>query len=186
MTLDGQNRVLIGAFPPTLRVDATFAVSLFPEDPFSSNWGGFSLRVGSDLVAIPYRIYHNPALINASRLTSLQKELVNCLFTRHHDGFVRQEHLARIISSENIWVPPFVVKLVGEYVIEILQVIRDKMTHLNPAIYKRFLQENPGFFAVTKQRVTSYWNCYYRSFKKEDYVGFQLLEYFQAITKNGR
>jgi len=39
------------------------------------------------------------------------------------NGFVRQQHLERIIRSGNPWVPPFVFQLVGEYAIEIIGVI---------------------------------------------------------------
>ncbi len=69
------------------------------------------------------------------RLSSLQKELVDCLLTRHHNGYDRQSHLERIINSPNIWIPPFVVQLVGEYVIEILQIIDNNLRSLNTPAY---------------------------------------------------
>ncbi len=51
-------------------------------------------------MTIPERVYHDATLIDTQRLSSLQKELVDCLLTRNHDGFVRQKHLERIIGSE--------------------------------------------------------------------------------------
>lgn len=35
------------------------------------------------------------------------------LYTRHHDGHVRQRHLARIIEVTDSWIVPFVVQLIG-------------------------------------------------------------------------
>jgi hypothetical protein len=90
----------------------------------------------------------------------MQWELLDCLFTRHHDGIVRQKHLALIICSHNIWVPCFVVLLVGEYVVEILQVIQENLTHLETSTYADYVRANPEFLALTEQRVISYWDCY--------------------------
>ena len=49
-------------------------------------------------MTIPERVYHDATLIDTQRLSSLQKELVDCLLTRNHDSFVRQKHLERIIG----------------------------------------------------------------------------------------
>jgi hypothetical protein len=91
-----------------------------------------------------------------------------------------------VISLNHIWIPPFVVQLVGEYVIEILHVIRRNLNHLDTSIYERFLRTNPELLATTKQRVISYWNCYYRECRREEYVGFQLLDFLQSLVGNSR
>jgi len=178
------NSALINAFPAVLRDNAVRAVSVFPETPHASQV--FSVRVADESVALPYRIYHNPALINSASLSSVEKELVECLLTRHHDGIVREEHLRRIISRDHIWIPPFVVQLVGEYVIEILQLIQQNLNLLNTAMYAQFLRSNPELLARTKQRVTSYWNCYYRNSTREDYVGFRVLAFFDSLVGKTR
>jgi hypothetical protein len=174
------NSELVHAFPVALRDDAALALSAFPESRLPL--GTFSARVADQTVVLPYRIYHNPTLIDTVPLSSLQKELVDCLLTRHHDGQVREEHLTRIISRSHIWIPPFVLQLVGEYVIEILHVIRQNLDLLDTSIYREFLRENPKFFAVTKQRVDSYWHCYFRNSRKEEYVGFQLINFLQTLV----
>jgi hypothetical protein len=107
------------------RDNAVLALSAFPENPHPSNT--FSARVADEIVVLPDRIYHNPAPIDTVPLNSVQKELVDCSLTRHHDGLVREEHLTRIISHNHIWIPPFVVQLAGEYVIEILHVMRHNL-----------------------------------------------------------
>ena len=135
---------------------------------------------------MPYRIYHNPALIDTAPLTSLQRELVDCLLTRHNDGLVRQEHLTRIICSNHVWIPPFVVQLAGEYVIEILHVIHDNLKNLDASIYKQFLEMNREFLSLTEQRVASYWNCYYGNYRRDEYVGFKLVDFFKSLVAKKR
>jgi hypothetical protein len=157
---------------------------LFPENPRPSKT--FPATVADQVVVLPRRIYHNPTLIDTVPLNSLHKELVDCLLTRHHDGFVRERHLTRIISRNHIWIPPFVIQLVGEYVIEILHVIQHNLNHLDTLIYGEFLQVNPELFATTKRRVTSYWNCYYRNCRRDEYAGFQLLDFLESLFVNSR
>jgi hypothetical protein len=113
--------------------------------------------------------------------------------TRHHDGFVRQKHLERIIRSENIWMPPFVIRLVGEYIVEILDATDQNLSNLDISIYEQFAWWNPELIALTEQRVISYWNEYYRprdgrriSYERNDYVGFWLIRFFKSLARNGR
>jgi hypothetical protein len=94
--------------------------------------------------------------------------ILHCLYSRHGDGMVRQRHLEQIIPSGEPWVVPFVVQLVGEYVLEILQAIRNGVPDLaTPGsaprlLYGEFVARNPSFFARTERRVVSYWSCYHR------------------------
>ena len=174
------NSDLAQAFPASVRADALHVASTLPQH--SWNTKSFSVRVGTETVFIPYRIYHDPALIDPIRLTPLQIELLDCLLTRHHSGFVREKHLKKIVCANHEWTPPFVVQLIGEYVIEILRVIRTNVQNLDPQLYRRFLTSNPAFFSLTKQRVASYWDCYHRQQRREDYAGFQIVEVFDRLA----
>ncbi len=174
------NLDLVKAFPAALRDDALRLVSELPEPPFTAH--SFSLKVGQDTVWIPYRIYHDPAQIDSTSLSSTQRELLGCLLTRHHSGFVRAKHLSEIIDSNHEWIPPFVVQLVGEYVIEIISSIRDSLNRLDPRTYREFLSRNSAFYETTKRRVQSYWDCYHRGERKEDYAAFQILELFDGLN----
>jgi len=181
--MSGSNSDLIHAFPASLREAALEVISRLPQT--SWNTRTISLRVGGENISIPYRIYHDPALIDTAPLTAQQTILLDCLLTRHHSGFIREKHLIKIIGCDQDWVPPFVVQLVGEYVIEILSVIQKESVNLNPRLYRTFLVDNPAFFALTKQRVVSYWNCYHAWRRRDDYFGFQILEFFdRLLTKN--
>jgi hypothetical protein len=170
------------AFPVAIRADVQLATFRFPATRLLL--GNFSVRVEDEVMTLPRRIHNDPALIRLDQLTDLQREAVDCLLTRHSDGFVRQQHLGRIIHSRNVWVPPFVIQLVGEYVIEILQVVKQNLQNLDAFVYGNFLRANPDFFGTTERRVISYWDCYYRDQKREDYVGFQLLEFFRSLQRN--
>lgn len=174
---------LANAFPSAIRQDALVAISALSENRFSSRWQSFSLHLGHEVLALPQRVYYVPPVLQSLRLNALQTEIKNCLFTRHHDGFVRQTHLGRIIRSQNAWIPCFVVPLVGEYVVEILQVIHENLIYLDTSVYAEFLRSNPEFLNLTEQRVLSYWDCYYRSIKKQEYPGSLILDYFKSIAK---
>ena len=176
------NSDLATAFPLSFSADALQVVSVLPEPSLSSKT--FSVYLTGETLCIPYRIYHDPALIDRTRLTVGQAGLLDCLLTRHHNGFVRERHLARIISANNEWIPAFVVQLVGEYVVEILQVVCKNLDRLEPALYRRFLQANPKFFALTRQRVISYWDCYYRRQRRADYVGFKIIAFLEHLLSN--
>ncbi len=184
------NTDLARAFPTALRKDALRGLAVFPESPRRD--GTFSVQVAGEVVEIPNRIYHDPELIRMrTRLpwvwpNRLQKELGACLLTRHASGFVREEHLKRIICANYVWIPPFVIQLVGEYVIEILHAVQQNLTNLDKPIYMQFLKNNPQFFGRTEQRVISYWNCYYRDCKRSEYVGFRVLEFFKSLAEEAR
>jgi len=75
-------------------------------------------------------------------------------------------------------VPPYVIQLVGEYVIEIVNVVRENLGCLRQKTYARFVSENPCFITLTRRRATSYWNCYYRTsdLAFHDYPAHPILE----------
>jgi hypothetical protein len=175
------NADLMLAFPQAVRTDALEGIARLPQTRLS--WTTVPLFVGGEAVAIPYRIYHNPARVNRTLLTHLQNEILDCLLTRHHSGYVREEYLRRVIGCNHPWVPPFVVQLLGEYVIEILRVIKNGVENLDRGLYREFIRENPQFFALTKQRVVSYWDCYHRTRHKQGYVGFEVLKSFDEFLR---
>lgn len=56
---------------------------------------------------IPERIYFNePAVGKREPLTSIQNTILNCLYTGHHDGFVRQRALMKLAGKSNDFTIP--------------------------------------------------------------------------------
>lgn len=178
------NSKLVEAFPARLKDDTLVAVAALPE-AFHQPSQPFHVRVNAELLSIPYRVYHDEPRIDVGGLSVLQRQLISAILTRHHDGYVRQKHLAAIVAINEDWVPPFVIQLVGEYVIEILLDIEANIHNFDTNLYAYFLRRNMDFLDLTEQRVISYWNCYFRSRRRDDYVGFRLLGYLKRWTVFG-
>ena len=133
--------------------------------------------ISGEPVHIPWRIYSTePAL--PSTVSDLQRTIVACLYTRHHNGFIREKYLSDLFRPSYSWIPPFVLQLVGEYVLEIVELINRNMSELEFSVYKRFANENKEFVALTRARVISYWDCYYRQrrWKFRNYTPFRILD----------
>ncbi|MEU8545570.1 hypothetical protein AB0C81_00945 [Streptomyces roseoverticillatus] len=138
-------------------------------DATMSPVGAFQVEVQGETLTIPSRIYNAvPSSESVRALTATQQTILHCLYTRHHDGRVRQHHVEQLTGSNEPWVAPFVVQLAGEYVVEILEAISRGLPDLTVPhsaqrrLYGEFLARNPAFFARTQRRVASYWSCYYR------------------------
>jgi hypothetical protein len=79
---------------------------------------------------------------------------------------------------------PFVLQLLGEYIIEICEDIR-RFAEVDLASrpawareVRSFADENPDFIVLTQQRATSYWECYYRGphLYRDTYPGLHALK----------
>ncbi len=105
------NGDLFRAFPSSVRNDVLAMVSILPTNPHGV--GHFKVQVNGEAVEIPNRVYHNPALIDVSKLGERPRHLVDCILTRHSDGYVRQKYLEKIIGSNRPWVPAYVIKLLA-------------------------------------------------------------------------
>jgi hypothetical protein len=173
------NRDLLRAFPSSVRNDVSAVVSVLPENPHGV--GHFQVQVDRETIEIPNRVYHNPVLIDVGKLSDFQRHLVDCILTRHNDGHVRQTYLDKIIDSNKPWVPAYVIQLLGEYVVEMQQLIAAKLQGLDKDLYRNFLAANLEFLAFTELRVISYWNCYYRNQIREKYAGFCVLNFFKEL-----
>lgn len=171
------------AFPASLRDEVRVVAGILP--PTRSTLAlSFSVSVQGESVTIPYRLYNDEPTAETRRaLSPVQLTILQCLYTRHNDGRIRQRRLEQVIDSMQPWVMPFVIQLVGEYVLEILVTIKQRLAQLDTpgtpqhAAYGQFLAANPDFLTLTSQRVTSYWNCYYRFEypRRRDYPGQILL-----------
>lgn len=182
------------AFPAALATDVCATVQtmseagLPPGGPFEKVW------VQGECLTIPDRLYNpEPPDDLAEQLPPAQSKILHCLYTRHHDGHVRQRHLSQIIDATDPWVVPFVVRLIGEYILEIVVVIREGLADLDlpdsphHQAYGRFCADNPDHILLTSQRVASYWNCYYRGrFPHRSYPGRILIDSLQQAAATPR
>lgn len=155
----------------------------------------FEVLVAAEPVAIPYRVYL-PELSEqfTTSLGETERLMLDCIYSRHSSGYVRQRALDRIVGYAEPWVVPFVVQLVGEYVEQIIEVIDERLGDLSPSDarrepYRAFVVENPTFMRLTSARVDSYWNCFYRDKylhraqhpNRSDYPGYRVLKTLRDI-----
>ncbi len=141
----------------------------------------YKITLDNEVLHIPIRIYFNEA--NESNLTEQQKQILYCIYTRHYNGFVREKHLNKIEITQ-IWQIPFVIQLLGEYVIELFPIIESKINKNNFSLFKKFIAENQLYFHQTECRVISYWNEYYRITYPElkEYIGYKIKEKLKTNT----
>ena len=179
--------MILNAFPRTLKKDVESVLNILPFEVNEIKLCNGKIHKVENLIhpdfqtvllegehlSIPNRLYFNePELEKEQTLTNSQKVILNCIYLRHHNGYVRQSRLEKINSNE-YWITPFTFKLLGEYILEILEVLDRQLDNNKLENYKRFSIENPKYYQQTESRMTSYWNEYYkRRFPKlRDYLG---------------
>lgn len=167
----------IGSFPGKLSSDVNAVLEFMPVGihmPSKDDMG--PLSISDERVYIPYRIY-SPEPKLPSQINDLHRTIISCIYTRHHDGFVREKYLAGLFGLSFSWVSPFVLQLVGEYVFEIVELIHRHIDEVDPAFYNRFAKENEDFIALIKARAISYWDCYHKwqNWKFRDFAAFQVM-----------
>lgn len=183
--------VLRGAFPKALRSEVDAVLSILPFDDNNvkcteqqtirlenliSPWSSTS-RLDDEVLTIPDRVYFNePDAEDERKLTGIQKIILNCIYLRHHDGYIRQRRLEGLLGKSDNWIIPFTIQLLGEYVVEILPVLDRHINDKTIEGYVKFTRENPNYWKQIKNRMISYWNEYYRRQypKLNDYPGQEL------------
>jgi hypothetical protein len=119
--------------------------------------------VAEDLLKIPYRLYYaKRQLLKAIDRPGEAGLIALCLGTRHHDGFIREQCVRRLLTSSENWTAPFIVQLLGEYVIEVVQPIHERFLELVDTKYVDFFRHNAQYCQYLECRAISYWNEYYR------------------------
>ena len=178
-----KNNKILNSFPPDLAKDVRRVLDMLvmKNDDISSRY--YIVNLGGLNIAIPERVYMREQ--TPSNMTAVQRNILDCIFTRHNNGFVRQRHLQNLISCTEYWTIPFCFKLLGEYVDNILYDVK-KHLECNMDSYLRFIGENEKFFNRTKNQMISYWNCYYRSRfpNKELYIGFNIFNNLEMAYNN--
>lgn len=187
----GETSKILAAFPFALENDVRKVIAILPASNRITSASGetyvvnahistnqYSVIFENEKLHIPYRIYFNePDPKKEMRLTNVQQMILNCLYLRHHDGYVRQRRLENLVDSTASFIIPFSIQLLGEYVIEILQVLDKHVNEKTHNDYKTFVKTNSRYWQKTESRVVSYWNAYYRKKfpKLKEYVGVEII-----------
>jgi hypothetical protein len=180
------------AFPAHMTAEVETLMPTLSDYQMCPPSDGFAVLVQGEWLEIPYRVhYRESQLIKCTQRAGTQGHIAFCLGTRHHDGYLREKCLRQIITVEHPWVVPFVTQLVGEYVLQIVQVIEHELPRLHPGMYGEYLNANAALQGTLGRRAVSYWNEYYRRNypKLKDYPGFKVLTAFKrlaALTLNDK
>lgn len=122
-----------------------------------------AVHVGGERLTIPYRVYYGTRrLTDCIHCPGDTALIALCLGSRHHDGHVREYCVRRLLDVDEAWTVPYVVQLLGEYVVEIIHPIHEKLIDEVEAKYLSFYTENTKYCEYLRCRAVSYWNEYYR------------------------
>ena len=170
------------AFPASLERTVTPAIDSLGDEWSTSEGTLDPITVAGESIEIPSRIYDTDRVIELP-LGSKRARVRACLQTRHSDGFIRQKQLARLLERPREWSLPFLVQLVGEYVVEIHEEIWSGIDAIPSKLTDEFAAANPRFVAKTKQRVISYWGEYHRKTTAlEDLASTKILSHWDWWT----
>ncbi|MES2070614.1 MAG: hypothetical protein V4488_09720 [Pseudomonadota bacterium] len=123
----------------------------------------FQVKLKSETLSIPYRVYYDKEqLLKCVGCSGPEEIVALCLGTRHFDGYVREKCVKELLLRDEYWVVPFLVQLLGEYVVEIAILIEQSLLSVDGKEYAKFLRENPKYFETLGRRAVSYWDVYYR------------------------
>ena len=167
----------VRAFPKALADEVRALLPALCDCQWHPPAAGFQVRVGGETVDIPYRVYYRQSqVLTCANRPGLQGMIALCLGTRHHDGYLREKCVKRLIEIEEPWVVPFIIQLVGEYVVAIVKLIEQALPNLNMVLYAEFIADNRAYFETIGRRTISYWAVYYRNEYpySKDYPGRQI------------
>lgn len=186
--MDKDLKIILSAFPRSLECDIRSIFDILSLKTELYNGKTFEIKINDESIHIPERIYYEePKETEEMKLSYLQRQIIECVFTRHHDGYVRQKRLNNIFKRRTVqkWVIPYIIRLSGEYIVEIIEDIYSNI-HLIPVNeLKEFINKNQKFVVTTKGRIASYWGEYYmRYIKRNDYMGFTLENYLESLNKS--
>ena len=141
-------------------------------------------NINSEILKIYSRIYFNePNIEYELELNELQKSILNCIYLKHCDGYIRHRRLTQLANTNNYFQIPFIFQLLGEYVIELLEEVDKHIIEKNKNEYCHFILENKKYWEKTKSRVISYWNAYYRNNQLKEYIGMQIVKRLETYMR---
>ncbi len=199
MKREAYSKRLKKAFPTKLEKEVEKVIQILPLENHRIKWINGELLeldnlissdenkvlLNSEQLTIPYRLYfEEPRKGLEEGLSELEREILNCIYLRHANGYCRERRLKLLLNSKNDFVIPFTLQLLGEYVFEILELLDQHLKEPYLKFYQSFLAENPSYWQTTKSRVGSYWDIYYRNQSRDfkEYLGYKMI---QKLEGNG-
>ena len=170
------------AFPSYLHKDADKIIDFLQQnDPKSFKTIGTEVVcLNGEVLELPQRVYFGE--FNTQNLTLVQEQMLNCLYLCHCNGHLREFYLRNLLAIKEDFVLPFIAKLFGDYVIEILEILQSELPNDIRDKLRDFFRENSLYQKRIESRIASYWDLFYRNVYPDlkKYVGYQL---FQTTIK---
>jgi len=179
----------ISAFPKRYEQDVRVVKACLPFSWTRLSSGSIEVKLEQEHIQIPMRVYvPEVAPERIEQLTLTQQTVLYCLYTRHHDGHVREHYLQQLLKTDlhDEWVLAYIIELASEYVREIMEIIVPAIEQWDPEVKRQFVEDDPAYIKRIEDRMISYWNAYYRSSgerrSEAEYPGFQILNSLQKAT----
>lgn len=169
---------LAQAFPSSKRAQAQEVGNVVLAELHDRVWTDrFQVQVKTEKLIIPSRLYFESGKTLGDHSNAEEFLMFQCLASRSNEGFQRQRANRELLKDIQTWSSPYIIALIGEYVLEIILDTSEAMTAENIQKLLPFVMENRPYWNLTKQRVMSYWNEYYRwKHTRSEYVGIQLVQ----------
>lgn len=124
--------------------------------------------------------------LDMADLTETEKLMLYCVYTRHKNGYIREKYVKKILEMElSEWEFPFLLKLSGEYIYEILMIIYNSLQNKDNQKLKEFAKNNKELLCEEYARMLKYWNQFYRTKKIRfhNYIGKKLFYECYGYTR---
>lgn len=165
---------LSNAFPKRLRKEwIELSKKLLVDDIKISNQVT-PYKLNYESIEIPYRIELKE--MNMTGFSSLQKQMLYCIYTRNNNGYIREKYIKKLLEMElPEWDYPFLLQISEDYVIEILDSVYDLLKNKEDKDLKAFVLENKEVCSKSYLKMISYWNQFYKEKTSfHSYVGRKL------------
>ena len=177
-----------GAFPQSCTDDVRVVTRLLPHRLFKAvAWGTIDVTFFGERLILPSRLYLNEVKEEKIQtLTNRQRWILYCMYTRHHDGYIREKYVQRLKQEQAKmdWVLLYLIELTGEYIYEILERIEQVLHIWSEAEMKTFVQANNRYLERIERRIISYWDVYHRTIYPvlwdPAYVGFRIARFYRT------
>ena len=174
---------VLEAFPESISEDVIEALDALDGSSHEPHiHDGLHRVVDNHTLVLPSRVYFSGVREHKIKsLSSQQRQIVAALMTRHHSGYRRESWGRELCRSPSMWATPFVVDLLGDYVLEILVMLESNLDRRWEPFAGHFLAENKGITTALNHRILNYWHCYYRWYhpnirELRDYPGYVVAE----------
>ena len=173
------------AFPSALRPAVAALTAADAWHPATRHYF-YQVMLGGETLSIPSRVYFDPRLLwDDTGRSAEQRGFAWCLGTRHHNGYVREACVARLLAAPQGWMAPFIVHLVGEYVDQIVQRIDAALPVFAPemrAALAGFVRDNARYLDTIERRTISYRP--YPLPASENYAGKRVVASLRALGRD--